>query len=256
MGLRTPTLRPQRHPIRGGGPLALGLLHVITREGLYNKDFVKEWTVGFDRLVEHLEAYTPERVEEITWVPAKTTRKIARLYATTHPACFSPRNALDQHTNASCAIRAIDILMAVTGNLDVKGGNIMVLPLSMAMKDMKLYDKLPPEAEKRKIGTEKSLYSRLSKTWPSAHTPSVWDAVLHSDPYAVTAMFVMGANPILACANARVVEAALRSLDFLVVADFFLSPTAELADVVLPAATFLGEHYLFLRRRLALARVA
>lgn len=221
------------------GALALGFLHVIVKEGLYDRDFVKEWTVGFDRLVEHLEAYTPERVEEITWVPAETTRKIARLYATTRPACISPRNALDQHTNASCAIRAIDILMAVTGNLDVKGGNIMVLPLSMAMKDMKLYDKLSPEAEERKIGIEKSLYSRLSKTWPSAHTPSVWDAVLHSDPYAVKAMFVMGANPMLACANARVVEDALRRLDFLVVADFFLSPTAELADVVLPAATFL-----------------
>lgn len=140
------------------GALALGLLHVIVKEGLYDKTFVDQWTVGFDHLVEHLEAYTPERVEEITWVPAETTRKIARLYATTRPACISPRNALDQHTNASCAIRAIDILMAVTGNLDVKGGNIMVLPLSMAMKDMKLYDKLSPEAEARKIGVEKSLH--------------------------------------------------------------------------------------------------
>ena len=221
------------------GALALGLLNVIIKESLYDRQFVQQWTHGFDRLAEHIEDYSPETVEEITWVKSKTIREIARLYATTKPACISPRNALDQHTNASCAIRAIDILMSITGNLDVKGGNIMVIPISMALEDLKLYEKLPPEAEAKKIGADKSLYSKLSKTWPSAHTPSVWDAVLHHDPYAIKAMLVMSANPMLACANTRVVEAALRELDFLVVADLFMTPTAKLADIVLPASTFL-----------------
>jgi anaerobic selenocysteine-containing dehydrogenase len=221
------------------GALALAMLHVIIKEGLYDHPFVEKWTVGFDSLKKHIDNYPPEKAQEITWVSADTIRNMARVYARTKPACISPRNALDQHTNASCAIRAIDILMAITGNLDVPGANLIVIPISMAMKDMKLYEKLRPEAEEKKIGNDKCLYSKLSKTWPSAHTPSLWNAVLQSDPYAVKAMFVMAANPALTCANSRIVEAALRKLDFLVVADLFMTPTAELADIVLPATTFL-----------------
>jgi anaerobic selenocysteine-containing dehydrogenase len=221
------------------GALALAMLHVIIKEGRYDPEFVEKWTVGFDKLEKHIEQYSPEKVEDITWVPAKTIRGMARMYATTKPACISPRNALDQHTNASVSIRAIDILMAITGNLDVKGGNIILIPISMGLKDLKLYDKLPPEAEKNKIGADKSLYSKISKTWPSTHTPSVWEAVVHGKPYPVKAMFVMAANPALTCANSSVVEEALRKLEFLIVVDQFMTPTAELADIVLPACTFL-----------------
>ena len=219
--------------------LALGMLSVIIREGLYDRDFVEKWTTGFERLEKHIEDYTPERVEEITWVPAETIREMARMYATTKPACISPRNVLDQHTNASSAIRAIDILMAITGNLDIKGGNIISIPILTGLEDMKLYEKLPPEALDKKIGIDKSLYSRISNVWPSAHTPSLWDAIIDGEPYPVKAMFVMAANPLLTCANSNVVEKALKKLDFLVVTDIFMTPTAELADIVLPASTFL-----------------
>jgi anaerobic selenocysteine-containing dehydrogenase len=223
------------------GALALAMLHVIIKEGLYDREFVEQWTIGFDKLAKHIEQYPPEKVEPVTWVPAKTITEIARMYATTKPACISPRNALDQHTNASVAIRAIDILMAITGNLDVRGGNIILIPISMGLEDLKLYDKLPPEAAKKKLGADKSLYSKISTTWPSAHTPSVWDAVVHGTPYPVKAMFIMAANPALTCANSTVVVEALRTLEFLVVVDQFMTPTAELADIVLPACTFLEQ---------------
>ena len=221
------------------GALALGMLHVIIREELYDAEFVEKWTVGFEKLKKHIEDYPPERVEQITWVPAQKIRSAARMYATTKPACISPRNALDQHTNASAAIRAIDILMAITGNLDVKGGNIIIIPIAMGLEDLKLYEMLPPESAKKKIGMDRCLYSRLSQTWPSAHTPSVWDAITRKEPYPIRAMFVMAANPVLTCANTRVVQAALRQLEFFVVTDLFMTPTAELADIVLPASTFL-----------------
>jgi anaerobic selenocysteine-containing dehydrogenase len=221
------------------GALALGLLHVIIKEGLYDKEFVDKWTTGFEKLAHHIEQYSPEEVEKITWVPAKTITEIARMYATTKPACISPRNALDQHTNSSVAIRAIDILMAITGNLDIQGGNIIIIPISMGLEDIKLFDKLPQEAANKKLGADKCLYSKISKTWPAAHTPSLWDAILHGKPYPVKAMVVMASNPMLTCANANVVEEALKKLDFLAVADLFMTPTAELADIVLPACTFL-----------------
>jgi anaerobic selenocysteine-containing dehydrogenase len=221
------------------GALALGLLHVIIKEGLYDKEFVEKWTTGFEKLAKHIEQYSPEKVEKITWVPAKTIREIARIYATTKPSCISPRNALDQHTNSSVAIRAVDMLMAITGNLDVKGGNIIIIPISMGLEDIKLFDKLPQEAANKKLGADQCLYSKVSTAWPAAHTPSLWDAILHSKPYPVKAMVVMASNPRLTCANTTVVEEALKKLDFLAVADLFMTPTAELADIVLPACTFL-----------------
>ena len=221
------------------GAIALGMLHVIIKEDIYDHDFVRKWTTGFDELARHIEQYSPERVEEITWVPADTIRNMARMYATTKPACISPRNGLDQHTNASVAIRAIDILMAITGNLDVKGGNVIIIPIVMGLEDIKLFEKLPPEAAQKKLGADKCLYSRISKAWPSAHTPALWGAILHEEPYPVKAMMVMASNPLLTCANSNVVEQALKKLDFLVVADIFMTPTARLADIVLPACTFL-----------------
>jgi anaerobic selenocysteine-containing dehydrogenase len=223
------------------GALALGLLQVIVEEQLYDREFVAKWTLGFDRLVEHVKGYPPERVEQITWVPANTIREIARLYARTRPACISPRNALDEHTNATCAIRAIDILMAITGNLDIPGGNVFVLPVSLGFEDLKLAEKLPPAAAAKRIGADKVLYTRLSTFYPAAHAPSLWNAMLHGDPYPVKAMLVFAANPLLTHANTGVIEAALRSLDLLVVTDLFMTPTAELADIVLPACTFLEQ---------------
>ena len=220
------------------GALALGMLNVIIKEELYDREFVDEWTVGFEELEKHISDYPPEKVEEITWVPAEEIRKMARMYATTKPACIIPRNALDHHTNASCAIRAIDILMAITGNIDIKGGNLIVFPLCLGFTDMKLYEKLPPEAVEKKIGTDKSLYSKMGVSWASAHTPSLWNAILNDDPYPVKAMFNMASNPAITCANTNVVVEALKSLDFFVVADIFMTPTARLADIVLPACTF------------------
>jgi len=221
------------------GALALGMLNVIITEDLYDRKFVQKWTYGFEQLKKHVESYTPEKVEDITWVPAETIRKMARMYATNKPSCISPRNALDQHTNASCAIRAINILMAITGNIDVKGGNLIIVPISLGLEDLKLYEKLPLEMAAKKLGADTSLYSKLSQYWPSAHTPAVWDAILEGKPYFVKGMFVMAANPVLTCANTNIVQRALMKLDFLVVADWFMTPTAEVADIVLPACTFL-----------------
>lgn len=221
------------------GAVALGMLHVIIKEGLYDQAFVEKWTVGFDKLVQHIEAYPPEKVAEITWVPAETIKAMARLYATSKPACISPRNALDAHTANYGAIRAIDALMAVTGNLDVQGGNLIVIPISLGCTDLRLTDRLPLEAANKRIGADKVLYARMSGFYPSAHTPSIWEAILHGTPYPIKAMLVFAANPLLTQENATCIARALRHLDLLVVTDMFMTPTAELADIVLPACTFL-----------------
>ena len=109
----------------------------------------------------------------------------------------------------------------------------------MGLEDVKAYDRLKKEAQNKKIGADQCLYSKISKTWPSALTPLIWDAINEGQPYPIKAMLVMAANPTETCANTNVVIKALKKLDFLVVADLFMTPTAELADIVLPASSFL-----------------
>ena len=104
--------------------LALGMIHVIVKEGLIDKGFVDHWTIGFDKLVPHIQSYTPEKVEGITWVPAKTLREAARLYATTKPGVIEAGNAMEQIQHSLQASRAIFILEAICGNIGVPGGEI------------------------------------------------------------------------------------------------------------------------------------
>jgi anaerobic selenocysteine-containing dehydrogenase len=115
------SLRPGSDPA-----LALGLLNVIIAEGLYDAAFVADWTVGFDQLAERVAPYTPERVAEITGVDAETIRQVARVYATTRPAYLDAGNALEHHNNSIHVLRGVMILRAITGNLDVPGGNVLL----------------------------------------------------------------------------------------------------------------------------------
>jgi anaerobic selenocysteine-containing dehydrogenase len=149
--------------------------------------------------------------------------------------------ALEQHLNTSQAIRAVTALMAVTGNLDARGGNVILSPVSLAKNSVTLHDRLPPEVDKRRLGNEFPLtqfeFTKL------AHPPSGFKAVLKETPYPVKAMLIMAANPALTCPNSPEVTAALEKLAFLAVVDIFMTQTAELADVVLPACTFLEQTY-------------
>ena len=223
------------------GALALGLLKVIVDDDLFDAEFVAEWTVGFEELEALLKEYPLERVAEITWVSQDDIREAAHLYAETKPACVFLGNALDQHTNTSQAIRAITDLIAITGNLDVRGGNVILSPVSLAKSPVALHDQLTPEMNAKRLGNEFPLtqfeFTRM------AHPPSAIRAILDETPYPVKAMLIMAANPVLTSPDSRNVVAALQKLDFVAVADIFMTPTAEFADVVLPACTFLEQTY-------------
>jgi anaerobic selenocysteine-containing dehydrogenase len=223
------------------GALALGLLRVIIDDNLFDAEFVARWTVGFDDLKALLREYPLSKVEQITWVSQDEIRQAAHLYAETKPACVFLGQALDQQTNTSQAIRAITTLIAVTGNLDTSGGNIILSPGSLAKNPVALHDELPPELDEKRLGSEFPLtqfeFTRL------AHPPSGFRAIQTGTPYPVKAMLIMAANPALTDPNSQEVKAALEKLDFLAVADIFMTKTAEFADVVLPACTFLEQTY-------------
>ena len=123
------------------GALALGILNCIINENLHDQTFIENWTIGFEELRKRVKEYDPERVSEITWVPAVKIREVAELYSTTKPAILEDGNGIDQHTNVVQTDRAIAILRAITGNLGVPGGHFFRPSLGLA--DVSLSEMAP-----------------------------------------------------------------------------------------------------------------
>jgi len=244
-GLKLIVIDPRRTPlakkgihlqIRPGTDAALGLamLNVIISEGLYDEQFLREWTVGFDELKEHVKQYPPEKVEEITWVPAPEIRKAARIFATVKPACIVPGTSpLAQNGNGLQNERLLCILQTVTGNLDVPGGWAMT-PL-IRLSDLRL----PVDEEPIGAAEYPVFYKTGGKAVPYGQTVVFPEVVLSEKPYPIKALIVTGGNPALTLPDSNKVAEALQKLDLLVVINPFMTETAEMAHIVLPACTFL-----------------
>ncbi|MFC2019522.1 molybdopterin-dependent oxidoreductase, partial [Chloroflexota bacterium] len=227
--------------VRPGSDLALALamINVIVNDGLYDRAFVDKWTVGFNELKAHVQDYSPERVSEITWVAADTIREIALFYATHRPACIELGNASEQNVNSFQTSRAVAILRAITGNLGVPGGESQNSPpptVSRLSPGMVLEEKMPAEKWQKRVDADLALLpASLRYVLPQ----SVVRAILEEEPYPIRAAYIGGSNPLATWSNARRAYEALQKLDFLTVAEMFMTPTAELADIVLPAASYL-----------------
>uniref|UniRef100_B8DLQ6 Nitrate reductase n=1 Tax=Nitratidesulfovibrio vulgaris (strain DSM 19637 / Miyazaki F) TaxID=883 RepID=B8DLQ6_NITV9 len=223
--------------------LALALLHVIIGEGLHDADFVARHCIGFAELAGHVRAFSPEWAAPVTRVPAQDIRAAARALATVKPASLLWGNGIDTSVNAFQTGRALLLLMAVTGNLDVPGGMVHWVPPPDIRCKSPLENKkvlgmhlLSPDRKARMIGAGRFPFG------PGCHQPSFWQACVDGEPYRPRAVWLVGTNPMLTATRGDVVEAALRDhVEFSVVSDLFLTPTAQLADLVLPAAHWLEQ---------------
>ena len=213
--------------------LALGFLHVIIEESLYDKDFVEKWTHGFADLADQVRQYTPEKVAEITWIPAELIRETARAYATAKPAVIQWGNPLEHTIYTFDAIRALICLMAITGNLDIAGGNVAAHdPKIMGLGQFVRADLIPTK-RKEMISAHHGIIPRLMTIAPSFFK----QAILEEDPYPVKAFYSMCSNAMLSYADSRQTHDAFMKLDFIAVADLFMTPTAAMADIVFPVAS-------------------
>ena len=218
--------------------LALSLIQTIIEAGWVDRAFVDRWCTGFEELKAHCRGFSPEALEPVTWVSPDRVRAAARLYATTKPAILQAGNAIDHSPHNVQTARALAILRALTGNLGVPGGEALgvspeVLPMGSPAFDLR--DKLPAEIRDKRLNARDGLLPNIFYALPQ----SIVRAVLEEDPYPVCLAYVQGCNPLLTYPHAGRVFQALQKLDFLAVADLFLTPTAALADVVLPAASYL-----------------
>ncbi|MEE8541651.1 MAG: molybdopterin-dependent oxidoreductase [Desulfobacterales bacterium] len=222
--------------------LALGMLYVIVNEKLYDREFVANHVYGWDAFVERVNEYPLDRVAEITWVPQEKIIRAARLFATTKPAAIQWGVAIEQQINCADNNRTLMALMAITGNIDIPGGQVLFDPPKIRnVGQFGAHRMLPHEQAAKRLGGERF---RLAGNFAIINPKCVWDAILKKEPYPVKMLFLISSNPVMTRANAKEVYRALEEVEFMAVADFFLTPTAELADIVLPAATWLEMDYI------------
>jgi len=215
------------------GALALGMLHVVIEEELYDRDFVERWTLGFEELKAYVAGFSPEQVEAITWVPAEEIRRTARAIARAKGAALVSYTGLEYTNSGTQNIRAVLILWALTGNLDVPGGVVIKMPDGefRVNRSMRLG---PPEGVEP-IGKDRyPLYHVYRK---EAHAMELPRAILQDEPYPLRAMLIAGSSIITSYPNPNLWRRSFAALDFLAVVDRFLTADAMYADVVLPATT-------------------
>ncbi len=223
------------------GALALGMAHVIMEENLYDRDFIENWTVGFDEFKAYAKEFTPAAVQQITSVPAKDIIGAARLFATVKPAAIlSGASPTVHHTNGVQNHRAITALIGLTGNFDRPGGNHPVptsyyhQPTGLVTREHEFEQVRPFEEMPPRIGQDvHPVWCKLVHEAQSMHIPF---QINSQKPYPIKAMVGFGLNYRMWPGSDHMRD-SLKKLDFLVVTDLFMTDTAKLADLVLPACS-------------------
>lgn len=241
--------------------MCLGWLKVIFDEGLYDKEFVDSWCVGFAELKQRVDEYPLERVAEITGVAAQDIAAAARLYAAADGAVIPWTPITDQQLSSTSAIRLHSILRAVTGNLDVVGGETLggFSQAYIPESEIALHERLPMEQKEKQLGYEdhpaftyrvaEMLKGPTEKVWGypyadlvmgchMANPTNVFRAMVSEDPYPVKAFFCLGNNALLSYANQHQIHQAMMNQELIVAHEIFMTPTAMLADYVLPGDVF------------------
>ena len=241
--------------------LLLGWTKVIIDEGLYDKDFVRDWCVGFEALSERVAEYPLERVAELTGVPAEQIAESARMYANADGAVIPWTPITDQQLDSTSSIRLQAILRAITGNLDVVGGELFhgIRPDWINESQLQLHDQISPAQRAKQLGYEKHpVYTYRTAEMLKPHMERVWGqpwvdqvmgchmanpselfrAMADGDPYPVKAFFVLGNNALLSYPNQHQILRAMKNQDLIVAHEIFMTPTAMLADYVLPGDVF------------------
>ena len=250
---------------RPGSDVALinGMMRYILDQGLEDKDFISERTEDFESLKEVLEKVSLEEVEQITGVPAKQIEEAASIYAQAESSAIIYAMGITQHTTGTDNVLSLANLAMLTGNLGKPGTGVNPLRGQNNVQGACDLGALPNVFPAYQAVTDEEKRRRIAEAWGVAELPSqvgltvveMMNAALKGE---LKAMYIMGENPMVSDPDIGHVEEALKSLDFLVVQDIFLTETASLADVVLPAASWAEKEgtYTGTDRRVQLSRKA
>lgn len=217
------------------GALALGICRELINNKLLDYKFIESYTIGFNDFNNYVEDFTPEFVKKETGVNIGVIKKIVKFIGNSIPSVgIYVGVGLEHHENGVNNIRAVACINGLIGSFDAKGGNLIPEPINM--NKLTLYDEIHLE-NLEPIGFDK--FPMLYNLRKEAHTMTAMDTILTEKPYPLKGMIITAANPVITNPNSLKVKKALKSLELLVVRDLFMSETAELADYILPSASFL-----------------
>jgi formate dehydrogenase alpha subunit len=227
--------------MRPGTDVALlsGMANVIIREGLQNDEFIREKTDGYEAWKKTVQAFTPERVEEITGVPKEEIVKAARLYGKSRKAGIFYTMGITQHTCGTDNVRAIANLATLTGNIGRESTGVNPLRGQNNVQGASDAACLPNVYPGYQKVDDAAIQKKFEEAWgvelsprPGLTATEMMNAALDG---SLKAMYIMGENPVITDPNMHHTIKALNSLEFLVVQDIFMTETAQLADVIFPA---------------------
>lgn len=233
-------------PVRPGTDtaLALAFLNVIIDEKLYDAEFVQQWCYGFDKLADHVKQYTPEWAEPVTGIPAAKITEVARMLGTIKPMGMVIGNGVgDQQVDGNAQVMAMDLICAITGNLDIPGGGGASWGVGPSLIPVKridtLADRVTPDRVDKLVAPEFPRWYQRDKMMSgtqSAYFKALM-SVLSQDPYPIRVLCAQQTNPLSATRDPERVAEALKAVDFFYVVDIWWGPHVDYADIVLPACS-------------------
>jgi formate dehydrogenase major subunit len=238
-----------------------GVMHEVIRLGLTDADFIANRTSNFDALAATVADYPPERAEQITGVPADVIRRVARAWGEADAGIIFWGMGISQHTTGTDNARCLIAMCAITGNVGRTGSGLHPLRGQnnvQGASDMGLIPMFYPDYKK---ADDPDIRARFERAWDTTDLDpkrglTVTEIIGSALKGGVRGMYMLGENPFLSDPNINKVRKALAALDFLVVQDIFLTETAEFADVILPASSYLEKDgtYTNTDRRVQLGR--
>lgn len=236
------TKSAEKHlPIKVGSDIALmnGMMRIIIEEGWYNKEFVEKSTLDFDKLKENVQSYTPEVVKNITGIDHEDVYEVAKAYATSDRAIIGYTLGITEHHCGVNNVFDIANLANLTGQIGRQGTGIMPLRGQNNVQgagDMGCLPNMLPGAKPIDVAENRAIYEDRWGVKLNPYVGKTQTTILEKMTEGkMKGLYIIGENPVLADVHQTYTVKALKNLDFLVVQDIFLTETAELADVVLPA---------------------
>lgn len=220
-----------------------GLIHVILKEDLYDKDFVENRTQGFEALQEMVEKFTPDHVSEITGIPAAQIIEAARLYAGADKAAILYCMGITQHVSGTDNVKSLANLAMICGNLGRPGTGVNPLRGQNNVQGACDMGGLPNVFTAYQKVTDQDIISKMEKSWNVSELSNkaglpVTEMIPKAHSGEIKALYIIGENPMVSDPDLNHAEKSLDHLDFIVVQDIFMTETAQKADVVLPSFCF------------------
>lgn len=219
-----------------------GMMHVIIKEDLFDKNYVETRTEGFEELKETVQRYAPEYVSKITGIPPDDLVKAARMFAKADSASIFYCMGITQHSTGTDNVKSLANLAMLCGNVGIPGGGVNPLRGQNNVQGACDLGGLPNVFSGYQPVGDPDVRERMAGVWGVSSLPEspglTLTEMVNKAGSSIKALYIIGENPLVSDPDLNHAKKAFESLDFLVVQDIFLTETAKIADVVLPSASY------------------